>query len=159
MPVTPLVDLRTVNIEQVEYDRDAIMDLIPHRYEMLQIDRVVTFRPDEKFTVGIKEVREDEFWVRGHIPGRPILPGVLLIEASAQLGFFHFRMAIDPDPEKFFGFTKVENVKYRGIARPGDMVVLVVKLIKTRRNHAAFAAQCYVEGRIIFEGVIHGASL
>lgn len=159
MPTEPIVDFTKINIENTQFDREEIKQTIPHRHEMLQIDRIVCFNPEQGFSVGVKEVREDEFWVRGHIPGRPILPGVLLLEASAQLGFFHFRKAVDPDPNKFFGFAKIDKVKYRGIAQPGEMLVLAAKLLNTRRNTATFAVQNYIDGNLIFEAEIFGATV
>ena len=159
MPSKPLVDFSRINVENILFDSDAILEAIPHRHEMVQIDRIVDFNPEEGFTVGIKEVGEDEFWIRGHIPGRPILPGVLLLEASAQLCTFHFRKAVDPDPAKFFGFAGINGVKFRGIAVPGDAVVFAVKLMKCKRNIAVFAAQAFVGGSMIFEAEIMGSSV
>ncbi|MHC4945256.1 MAG: 3-hydroxyacyl-ACP dehydratase FabZ family protein [Planctomycetota bacterium] len=159
MPPLPLVDFKEIDIEQVLFDREAIKEYVPHRHEMLQIDRIVAYDPEKGITVGLKDVGRDEFWVRGHIPGRPILPGMLLLEASAQLCTFHFRKDEDDDPNKFFGFAKVSEMKFRGVATPGDMIVFVVKLIKKKAITATYAAQAFVGGRLIFEAEIMGTTV
>ena len=87
------------------------------------------------------------------------MPGVLLLEASAQLCTFFMRKALDPDPEKFFGFGKIDDVRFRGVAVPGDMVVLAAKLIRTMRSMAFFATQAFVDGLMIYEGEIMGSIL
>lgn len=159
MPPAPLVDLKKINMEKVLYDTDDICRFIPHRHEMLQIDRIVHFDEDEGITVGIKEVRDNEFWVKGHIPGRPILPGVLLLEAAAQICTFHFGKSLDPGSGRFFGFAKVDRMKFRGVALPSDMIVFVVKILKSKENSANYAVQAFVAGKMIFEAEVMGATV
>jgi 3-hydroxyacyl-[acyl-carrier-protein] dehydratase len=156
MPPRPLVDFRRINIEEVLFDQEAIKEFVPHRHEMLQIDRIVAFDPGEGVIVGIKDVEPDEFWVRGHIPGRPILPGMLLLETAAQLCTFHYRKTQDNDPDKFFGLAKISEMKFRGVAKPGDMIVFVAKLFKRKPIATTYATQAYVDGRLIFEAEITG---
>ena len=84
MPQKFLYDLSRIDIERIEYPIEEIRKLNPHRYEFEQLTGVLLFRPEEKIIVGLRVVRSDEFWIRGHIPGRPIFPGVLMLEAAAQ---------------------------------------------------------------------------
>ena len=154
-----LVPFERINSERVLFGIDEIKKFVPHRHEMLQIDRIVEFNPDKGYAVGIKELRKDEFWVRGHIPGRPIMPGVLFIEAAAQMCTFHSCKTIAPDSDKFFGLAKLEGVRFRGKAAPGDSVVILVKLIKQKRIAAVYDTQAFVEGKLIFEARIIGAAV
>ena len=157
MPPPPIVDFTRIDMEAVRFRREEILEVIPHRFEIVQLDWIVALEPEEQYSVGIKEVREDEFWVKGHIPGRPILPGVLIIEAAAQLATFHFRKTVNIRNEYFFGLAKVDGVRFRGVAVPGDRMVLAVKLLKYNTKAALFAAQAFVEGRLIFEAELMGA--
>lgn len=159
MARTPIVDFSKINIEITRFDQEEIKEYIPHRYEMLQIDRIIHFDPEEGLTVGSKVLKEDEFWVRGHIPGRPILPGVLLLEGSAQVCTFHFRKTMDNSGSRFFGFVKVDNIKFRGVAKPGDMIIFATQLKKIRHGRASYAAQAFVDGAMIFEAEITGAAV
>src|SRR3989339_1433939 len=107
MPSALLADISTIDANTIILDKEKIRSLIPHRYEMEQIDAVLKFDKDNRLIVGIKNVRSDEFWVRGHIPGRPLLPGVLMIESSAQLASILSRlMGISPG-DKFIGFSGI----------------------------------------------------
>ena len=87
MPPKLLVDLTQIDLDQVTISIEEIREVNAQRYEMEQLLGIITHRPDEGYVVGFKDVRDDEFWVRGHIPGRPLLPGVLMIEAAAQLAY------------------------------------------------------------------------
>ncbi len=111
---------------------------------------------EEIIAIGLKKQADDEFWTRGHIPGRPIMPGVMMIEMAAQLGSVMFHEIFKTDGKKFFGFGGVNNVKFRGAVLPGQTLVMVAKGIKMRSKIAVFAAQGYVDGKLIFEGEITG---
>src|SRR4051812_8211515 len=92
MPPDLLFDVRTLDDGRVLYDRRQIEDVNPQRHEMVQLDAIVHMDPEQHIIVGYKDVRPDEFWVRGHMPNFPLLPGVLLCEAAAQLtGFYSMK--------------------------------------------------------------------
>ncbi len=76
MPQKFLVDIDTIDMSKIEVDINGIRAVNPHRYEMEQLNGIIRFDPENKIIIGYKEVRDDEFWVRGHIPDRPLLPGV-----------------------------------------------------------------------------------
>lgn len=80
-----LTDLSTLDLNKTTIDIEAIRAIIPHRYEMEQLDGIIKFDPENKIIVGYKDISHNEFWVRGHIPGRPLMPGVMMLEAAAQL--------------------------------------------------------------------------
>ena len=85
MPPEPLVDLSTIDTSKVLADREAIARVNPQRFEFAQLDGIYVCDESREVVVGYRDIRDDEFWVRGHIPGRPIFPGVLMIETAAQL--------------------------------------------------------------------------
>jgi len=104
--------------------------------------------------VGYKDVREDEFWVRGHIPGRPLLPGVLMIEAGAQLVSFCTHKILNIN--KFVGFGGVDEVKFRGTVIPPCRLVLVGKAIEVKPRRCVCYVQGFVDNTMVFEAKITG---
>lgn len=154
MPPKPLVDLDAIDLTQVVVGPDEIRRHNPQRYEMEQLNGILHLDLDKGVIVGFKDVRDDEFWTRGHIPGRPLLPGVLICEAAAQLCSFYFKEATQT--EKFVGFGGMEAVKFRREVAPGDRLILVAKNIEVRPRRATFNCQGFVNGRMVFEGTIIG---
>ncbi|MEK7310119.1 MAG: 3-hydroxyacyl-ACP dehydratase FabZ family protein [Planctomycetota bacterium] len=156
MPATLLTDISTIDVNNILLDKEKIRALIPHRYEMEQIDAVLKFDEDNRLIVGLKNVRVDEFWVRGHIPGRPLLPGVLMIESSAQLASILSRlMGISPG-DKFIGFSGIDKVKFRGTVVPNDKLIVIIKCTDLNNRRAIFETQGVANGKLVFEGTITG---
>ena len=155
MPATELVDLATVDLAKVAFDLAAVEEKIPQRFEMGFLDRVHLLDRDRGLAVGSRDIRADEFWVRGHIPGRPILPGVLSVEALAQLCTFYFKSVYAED-RRFFGFGGVDGVKFRGTIAPGDRLVTVSKVTDIRPRRAVFDCRGYVAGKPVVEAIITG---
>src|SRR5579862_8779486 len=89
MPPTLLYDISAIDLNRVLYDKQAILEVNPQRGDMVHLDAIVHADPSEGRVIGYKDVRPDEFWVPVHIPGRPLLPGVLMIESAAQLASFY----------------------------------------------------------------------
>jgi len=154
MPVQPLVDLRQLDLDRLEFRAEEMRKVNPQSFEMAQLDGVIKVDPHAGIIVGYKDVRADEFWVRGHIPGRPLLPGVLMIEAAAQLCSFYFKKV--RKSERFLGFAGVDGVKFRAPVVPGDKLILVAKCVELRSRRATFEAQGFVKDKLVFEGRIIG---
>src|ERR1051326_3531250 len=111
MPPQFLFDISGIDLSRVLFDQEQIRQANPQRGDMEMLNGVVYAAPDAGRIIGYKDVREDEFWVAGHIPGRPLLPGVLMIEAAAQLASFYTRLY---DGWKgFIGFGGVDDCKFR----------------------------------------------
>lgn len=155
MPTAPLVDLSKIDISKVAYPIEAVREYNPQRYEMEQLTYIAATDLQEGYTVAVRKLAEEEFWCRGHIPGRPIFPGVLMVEAAAQVCSFHYHKAT-PEDKRFFGFGGIDAVKFRGEVRPGDTLVLAAKMIELRSRKAVFDAQAFVGERMVFEGQITG---
>jgi 3-hydroxyacyl-[acyl-carrier-protein] dehydratase len=154
MPPPLLVDLEGLDLEAEALSLDEIRRHNPHRYEMEQLSRIAHVDPEAGTIVAVKEVRDDEFWVRGHIPGRPLLPGVLMIEAAAQMCSVYYHLVQD-DP-RFLGFGGVDGVKFRGQVVPGDRLILLGRPVSIRSRKAVFDTQGVVDGRMVFEAKITG---
>jgi len=149
-----LVDLAKLDLDRIVMPIEEIRRLIPHRYEMEQLTAVIHLDPEAGHIVAIKDVRDDEFWVRGHIPGRPLLPGVLMIEAAAQMCSVYFKK-VSEDP-RFLGFGGVDGVKFRGQVVPGDRLLLLGRAVEIRSRRAVFDTQGVVGDRLVFEARITG---
>jgi len=154
MPPVLLLNLDEIDLNSVAYDTDAIENVNPHRFEMRQLDTIVHFDAEKDVILGYKDVGENEFWVRGHIPGRPLMPGVLMVEAAAQLASFFAKVVSCED--RFFGFGGIENVKFRGQVAPGQRLYLLGKFLEKRPRRFKMAAQGIVDNQLVFEGTIIG---
>jgi 3-hydroxyacyl-[acyl-carrier-protein] dehydratase len=157
MASEPLFDLSKFDLTRTVASREGIEATLPHRGEMVQIDRIIW--ADHATMCGIAErrVRDDEFWVEGHIPGRPLLPGVLMIEAAAQLGCWVYIPTVDHN--WFVGLVRVEDVICRGMAEPGDVLYFLVRGKSWTQKRMVMETQAIKDGQIIFEGRVVGMPL
>jgi|SRR5690606_6212517 len=131
---------------QLPIDAIAIQQMLPHRYPFLLVDRVVEFEARSKI-VGIKNVSVNEPFFQGHFPGRPVMPGVLVLEALAQAGGLLTQLSNQTDASgKVFYLVKIDNAKFSRMVVPGDRLELCVSLKRTIRNMALYDCVARVDG-------------
>ncbi len=151
-----LIDLSLLDLDKPIADIEAIRKLNPQRFEMEQLTSVLYEDLDEHSCAALKEVTNDEFWVRGHMPGMPLMPGVVMLEAVAQLSSY-FTQKHDLLGAAMVGFGGVDEVRFRGVVTPGDRLILMVKLQKARRGRMIVAKfQGIVGDNLVLEGVLRG---
>jgi len=131
-------------------DIGAIMEIMPHRYPFLLIDRVLELEP-EKRVVAIKNVTINEPFFQGHFPGRPIMPGVLIVEAMAQAGGVLLLEAVGNPKTKLVYFLSIDKVKFRNPVIPGDTLRLELEMVFFRRGICKMAGRSIVGDRIVAE--------
>jgi 3-hydroxyacyl-[acyl-carrier-protein] dehydratase len=158
MPPELHFDPSGLDFNRVVADREAIRRVNPQRFEMEQLNAIVHLDREKNLIVGYKDVTADEFWVRGHMPGYPLLPGVLMCEAAAQLCSFYV-VTIGLLEGDFIGFGGLENVKFRGMVRPGDRLVLVGKGIRLHRRQTIFNVQGLVGPTMVFHADVLGVPM
>ncbi len=127
-----------------------IMKLLPHRYPFLLVDRIVDLQPG-KSAVGIKNVTINEPFFQGHYPGHPIMPGVLIIEAMAQVGGAVAALAAGDKNDQVPYFTGINKARFRRPVGPGDVLRLQLDLISNRRGLYVFDGKAFVEGTLVAE--------
>lgn len=149
-----IFDLEGIDLSARIADRREIERWNPHRDAMALLDAIVWIAPDFTRGVALKQVRHDEFWVPGHFPGRPILPGVLMIEAAAQLACYIF-MTRRSRPG-MAAFLRIEHAVFRNMVVPGDDLYILCKQVKHHRKRFISDVQGIADGRIAFEGQISG---
>ncbi len=131
-----------------------ILDMLPHRYPMLLIDRVIDLAPGVSAT-GIKNVTVNEPYFVGHFPGRPIMPGVLIVEAMAQTSAVVVVSALEDVAEaRMVYFMSIDSARFRRPVEPGDRMHIKVQKLQNRRKVWKFAAQAEVEGVLVAESTI-----
>ena len=149
-----LFDFSGMDLDSPQFTVEQLEQINPHRGAMRLLDHVVWESDDRNQAVGIRDIRDDEFWVPGHIPGRPLFPGVLMIEAAAQLSSF-VTLRKMPDTA-FMGFTAVDKVKFRGQVVPGDRLVILAVQTEFRPRRSISVTQGWVRDMLAFEGQITG---
>lgn len=157
MPPPAIVDPSTLDFSRPVVDREAILQVNPHRHEFALLDAIVFFDAAQRVFVGYHDVRADAWWTRGHIPGRPLFPGVLMIEVAAQLASYLTHEIIGTS--RFIGLTGVDQVKYRGTVEPPCRFVVVGKGLDVRPRRTKCYTQGFVGSKMVFEAVIHGMSV
>lgn len=130
---------------------EDIHKLLPHRYPFSLVDRIVDYVPG-KSAVGIKNVTFNEPHFQGHFPGRPIMPGVLIVEAMAQVGGIVLTQLPDC-PEGLFMFAGIDKVRFRRPVVPGDQLIMTVELLCVRRRRfGKMQGRAEVDGQLVTEG-------
>ncbi len=137
-------------MSQIAWDSRWVMSILPHRYPMLLIDRVLEIEPRRRI-VALKNFTVNEEFFQGHFPGHPIVPGVLLIEAMAQAGGL---LLLHDDPqreEKLLYFGAIERARFRRPVVPGDQVRFEVEVLRLKSAHAKIGGRALVDGRVHVE--------
>ncbi len=137
--------------EGVIFDVNAIQRILPHRYPFLLVDKIIEFQMDER-AVGVKNVTMNESFFEGHFPGKPIMPGVLIIEALAQTGGVLLLNGLENPGNKLVFFMAINNVKFRKPVVPGDQLILEVQMVSRRSKVIQIRGQALVDGNVVAEG-------
>ena len=155
MPPSFLFDLSLLNLHaEPIYDQATINQVNPQRFEMQQLDGILWQDTERHLILGYKEVTDQEFWIRGHVPGRPLMPGVIMIEAAAQLICFYTKHALGT--EVFIGFGGIDSAKFRSTVAPGSRLMLLAHCTKITSRKHIFDVQGVVDGTMVFEATIAG---
>lgn len=142
---------QNTQINQTKFLIQEIQDLLPHRYPFALVDRIIDYIPAQK-AVGLKNVTINEPFFEGHIPGKPIMPGVLQLEAMAQVGGIVLTL-LPGMKNKFFGFAGIDKVRFRRQIIPGDQLIITVELLSFKRNRIAkMQGKGMVDNQVAVEG-------
>lgn len=133
-------------------DINRIRELLPHRYPMLMIDRVLELT--ENTAAGIKNVTANEPFFQGHFPEYPVMPGVLIAEALAQMGAVLVMSQLPNPQEKLILFASIDQCKFRRQVVPGDQLRLEVEFLVKKASVCKMAGKAFVEGKLVAEGVM-----
>jgi 3-hydroxyacyl-[acyl-carrier-protein] dehydratase len=141
-------------MEKTVFDRTVIAEVNPQSYEMSQLDGIIWYDRPKLLVLGYKDVTEDEFWIRGHIPGRPIMPAVIMIEAAAQVSSFFMKRIYGLTG--FIGFSGIEQAKFRDMVVPGDRLYLLAHISKVRSRQFSADVQGLVNDKLAFDTTVTG---
>jgi len=138
----------TTNNEKISFDIKEVLNILPHRYPFLLIDRIENLNPGKEVDA-LKNVTINEPFFQGHFPGQPVMPGVLLIESMAQAGGFLVLNSI-PNPEsKLIYISGIDDTRFKQIVVPGDQLAIKAKLLKFKLNTCKIASEIYVNKKLV----------
>jgi len=152
-----ILDSSEYDLNNVVSDIEEIHRYNRQRFEMEQLTAICYENTETNICVGYKDLAEDEFWTRGHMPGMPLMPGVIMCEAAAQLSSYFCQK--HNLISGVVGFGGLEGVRFRGVVRPGSRFVIVSRLLRARRGLITCEFQCLVKDNLVCEGTIKGIAL
>lgn len=155
MPPPAVLDVMNLDPAALIYSQAEIYARLPQDHEFRQLHGILHLDIEAGTAAAFRDVRADEWWCRGHLPGRPIFPGILMLEAAAQLCAF-IRTAMSPDDTGFMGFGGVDVAKFRMAVTPPAQIIMTCKVIEQRSRRFVSDTQAYVGGTLAFEGRITG---
>src|SRR6476659_5378171 len=158
MPPPLIIDPASLDLNRVIAGREEIRKALPHRGEMEHLTAVVHMDTALQTIAGYKDVREDEFWVAGHFPNYPVLPGVIQCEAAAQL-LSYYAVVNNVSPGALLGLGGLDEARFRGPVRPGDRLVIIGQGVRVHRRQTLFNAQGFVNNELVFECQVMGVPI
>lgn len=151
--VTSELEKRVQAEQKTVYGITEIMKFLPHRYPFLLVDRIVELEP-EKRIVGLKNVTMNEQFFQGHFPGAPVMPGVLIIEAMAQVAGVMIYRDLPEREKKLIYFTGIENARFRRPVVPGDQLRIEMELLSRRNNFGKMQGRATVDGKLVADAAV-----
>jgi 3-hydroxyacyl-[acyl-carrier-protein] dehydratase len=159
MPADEPFDVTKIDFSHPVAGPDEVAAANPHRFEMVMLTGIVLVDPARHFIVGYKDLGASDFWARGHMPGFPLLPGVLMCEAAAQLCCYYTTTQKVTDPESLMGLGGIESARFFRPVRPGERLVIAGTGLKVHRRLTRFHAAGYVGAEKAFETVVVGVPI
>jgi 3-hydroxyacyl-[acyl-carrier-protein] dehydratase len=158
MPPAVHLDPAALDLNKILADKEAIRLYNPQRFEMEQVDAIVMDDLEKGMVAGYKDIQAEDFWVRGHMPGYPLMPGVIMCEVAAQVSSYYIvkNKLIEGD---FIGFGGMDNVRFRGSVHVGDRLLVISRMIKLHRRQVITSAQGFVNNSMVFHADIIGVPL
>jgi len=138
---------------KTEYNIEEILEILPHRHPFVLIDRVINLDPGKTVTA-LKNVNINESYFPGHFPGKPIMPGVLILESMAQAGAFLVLHDLEDPQKKGMLFSSVEKAKFRIPVVPGDQLIIKMEMINFRMGSAKIKGEAFVDDKLVTEATI-----
>ncbi|MFZ4572979.1 MAG: 3-hydroxyacyl-ACP dehydratase FabZ family protein [Phycisphaerales bacterium] len=156
-PSRLLFDLSRIDLSARVDDKSGIERWNPHRGTMAFLDNVIWHEDDFTRAIGLRQVRDNEFWIDGHFPGKPMYPGVFQVETAAQLACYIF--AKRKDKPTLAAFLRIEDCAFRSVVTPGDDLLILMQDVKFQRRRFVVAVQGVVGTRVTFDCQITGLAM
>jgi len=154
-----IFDPASIDFDNVVADLETIREDNPQRYEMEQLTAIIFEDAEAGICAGYLDISEDAFWIRGHMPGMPLMPGVLMCEMAAQVSSW-LVMSNNMMNGNKIGFGGIDEVRFRGMVRPGDRLLMTIKIIRHRPNRMLVSRfQGFVGTNMVVQGIIRGIPL
>lgn len=156
----PIVDLNTLDLSRPVVSEQELRKCLPHRAEFQLLDAIVHLDRERGVAIGVKDWDHNPWWAKGHIPGRPLMPGVLMLEGAAQIATFLVKQNSDWARDRMIGLAGLDNVRFRGQVVPPARVYFVSgNLTISGRRLAKMSAQVFANGQLVVEAEIMGVML
>ncbi len=156
------IDPRQFPLDRIFMTQAEVMRRNPQRHEFLQVEAILHCSLEENLIVGHRKVRADEFWVRGHLPGRPLLPGVMMCETMAQVASIHAHMELKLQENVFMGFGALDKVRFRAAVAPPCDLWVAGKILRASASKPYFSwggQMLRADGSIVAEAEIVGVGM
>ena len=159
MATTPLLDLSTIDLEARIAGTEELLASLAQRGTFEMLNGIIYRNEEDELIVGYKDIRSDDWWAPDHIPGRPLFPGVLMIEAAAQLSSYDYKVRTPANAHVFLGFAGTNKTRFRGTVEPDGRMYFVAKVQRVRRSMFCYYTQGFYNDQLVFESEIMGVIL
>lgn len=156
MPSSPLIDFDALDLSREVVPIEGVRQVCQQRGRMEILQGVLHSDLEGRLMVGYRDLTPDDWWAADHVPGRPIFPGVLMIEGAAQLCTYDYIRRSEDLTGSFVGYGGVDRVRFRGVVQPPARILWACRLQRLRERMFTYATQAFVDRKLVYEGEILG---